>query len=289
MQDHLPLNDLFQEFNSGTLDRTQFEGLVFQYIQEHYYDLHLVTWSKEDCTEFLCWLYPRISRSIDKYQNTGSTFDAYIGSLIRWSAKEYRSRLVDHRIIERTCWKERAAEQMVCSEEPAYLDAVPKYKPVTNPKQILILLLKSYYFLSDEFIARAAPAIGVDPDEINRLIERLREMRQAQEADIRNLRERDYSQYYRCLAYEKRYLSSPEDSAHKERMRQYMETGRKRLAHMRRRLKHMKTDASNSQIAELLGVPKGTIDASLYRVKYKDRPDDAVVTGDTPESGNTIQ
>jgi hypothetical protein len=286
MQDQLPLNDLFQQFKSGTLDREQFEGLVFQYIQGHYYDLHLVTWNKEDCTEFLCWLYPRISKAIDKYRNTGSTFDAYIGSLIRWSAKEYRSRLVDHRIVERTCWKARAADQMVCSEEPEYLDAVPKHRPVANPRQILILLLKSYYLLSDEFIARAAPVIGVDPDEINGLLDRLREMRQAQDTAIRSLRERVYSQYYRCLAYEKRYLSSPEDSAHKERMRQYMETGRKRLTNMRRRLKHMKADASNSQIAQLLGVPKGTVDANLYTVKYKDK---SVGERDTPDGVNTVQ
>jgi DNA-directed RNA polymerase specialized sigma24 family protein len=47
---------------------------------------------------------------------------------------------------------------------------------------------------------------------------------------------------------------------------------------MRRRLRSIRLDPSNRQVAEVLGVPKGTIDSNLYAVKSKWR------TGDRPLS-----
>ncbi|MCL2266109.1 MAG: hypothetical protein FWC22_08745 [Treponema sp.] len=38
---------------------------------------------------------------------------------------------------------------------------------------------------------------------------------------------------------------------------------------MRERLSKVRTEASNSQIAEVIGITKGTVDASLCRLKSK--------------------
>jgi IS30 family transposase len=44
---------------------------------------------------------------------------------------------------------------------------------------------------------------------------------------------------------------------------------KKRLESMRKRLAALKAEASNRQVAALLGVPKGTIDSNLYAIKTR--------------------
>jgi hypothetical protein len=269
VQNSLFLTKLLEQYYSGTLNKKALEGRIFQFIQDRFEQFHLYNWNKDDFTDFLCWLYPRISRAIDNYRNTGSSFDAYITAIIRWSAKEYHALERDHRMVEYTCWKAKAMEMAVCDDEPAYLESKPVFKPISNPRQALVLLLKSYHFVSEDFLTRAAPAIGIPKEKLGQLIETLRKRRIQREEEIRELQERIFSQYYRCMTFEKKMRTAPEGSARVEKMRQCLVRGRKRLESMRRRLTAIKTEASNRQVADVLGVPKGTIDANLHAVKLR--------------------
>jgi hypothetical protein len=270
MQDNnLPLTDLLNRYALGHFDRKELEGKIYQFILDNYQRFHPYKWSKDDFMDYLCWLYPRLSRAIDRYKDTGASFDAYVASLIRWSIREYRARETDHRITENTCWKTQAGETEVHSPEPVYLEPEPVYDTAPNPRQILVLLLKSYHYVSDDFLRRIAPAVGIDADKLGGMMEELREMRLEREDEIRGLQERIHCQYYRCMAFEKRMLYSMEGSAKYERMKGCLDRARKRLAAMRKRLASVKMGASNRQVANVLGVPKGTIDSSLYAIKNK--------------------
>jgi hypothetical protein len=269
MQKSLSLTKLLDQYHSGTLDKKTLEGRIFQFIQDRFEQFHFYDWNKDDFTDFLCWLYPRLSRAIDHYRDTGSSFDAYIITMIRWCAKEYHALEMDHRLVEYTCWKARALDMTACDSEPAYLEEKPAFKPVSNPRQALVLLLKSYHYVSDDFLTRAAPAIGVPKEQLGQLIESLRKRRIRREEEIRELQERVFSQFYRCITIEKKMLSASEGSSRAEKMRRCLVKGKKRLESMRRRLAVLKTEASNRQVAEVLGVPKGTVDANLYAVKKR--------------------
>ncbi|MDR2027947.1 MAG: hypothetical protein LBP93_00265 [Treponema sp.] len=272
MYKHQPLAKLLHQYYLGTLDKKTFEGLIFKFIQDKFERLHLYKWSKDDFMDFLCWFYPRIGRAIDSYQDTGSSFDVYIISHVRWSAREYHALEMDHRVIEYACWKAKALEMEVCEEEPAYIEPEPAFKPVSNPQQVLALLLKSYYFVSDDFLTRIAPALGIPKEQLGQLIEALRKQRLRRDVRIRELRERVFSQYYRCVSFEKRMLLAPEGSARSEKMEQRLARAKKRLESMRKRLAAVKTEASNRQVAAVLGVPKGTIDSNLHAFKTKYEP-----------------
>jgi hypothetical protein len=267
MEDNLPLTGLLNRYVRGHLSKRELEGKMFQFILDNYQRFHPYKWSKDDFMDYLCWLYPRLSRAIERYQDRGASFDAYITSLVRWSAREYRSRETDHRITENTCWRTQAREMEVRSEEPVYPE--PAFDAVPNPRQILVLLLKSYHYVSDDFLKRIAPAVGIEAEKLSDLVEELRKMRLDREDEIRRLQERLYCQYYRCIAFEKRMMVSVEGSAKHERMKGRLARARKRLASMRKRLAAIKIEASNRQVANVIGVPKGTIDSSLFAIKSK--------------------
>jgi hypothetical protein len=210
-----------------------------------------------------------LSRAIDKYRETGASFEAYIAAMVRWSAREYRSRLADHHVTEYAAWTLRSSELMVHNSEPEYLPPESSRQTVFTPRQILFLLLKSYYYISDDFLDRIAPRVGMEKEKLASLINRLRELRTDREEEIRRLQERTHCQFYRCITFEKRLNAAPENSAHYAKMKSRLERARIRLTAMRKRLAGIRTDATNRQIAEVLGIPKGTVDSNLHTLKNR--------------------
>jgi hypothetical protein len=269
MQEILPLNVLWNQYSQGLLAKKLFEGRIFQYLLENQRRYRLADWNRDRFIDYLSWLYPRLSRSIDLYKNTGASFDSYIGAVIHWSAKEYRFRDADHSVTEYACWKLKAEELEVRSPEPVYSEPLSLPERLPNPQQLLILLLKSYFFISEDFLARAAPVIGMEKEKLRYLIDELRKRRLKRDEEVRGLQERIYCQYYRCIAFENRLNAVAEDSAYYEKMKGRLERARIRLGTMKKRLAGIRLNPTNRQIANLLGIPKGTVDSSLFTVKSK--------------------
>jgi hypothetical protein len=270
MKDNLPLDSLLREYYGGRLNKKKFEGIIFEYILKNSKLFKLQSWPKDECIDFLCWLYPRIGRAIDKYRNTGSSFDAYVSSMVRWSSREYTRTEISHRITEQTYWDACTQDMAVCEREPAYGGGgVVPFKPVNNPRQTLLLLLKSYYFISEDFIDRAAPALGMKKENLKRLVEQVRDMRVHHDEALKKLRDHIHTLYYRCIAFERQLYASAKGSVMYEKLKVRLERARKRLASMRKRFKRMRADPTNQQVAQVLGLPKGTIDSNLFAIRIK--------------------
>jgi hypothetical protein len=274
MQNRLSLDELHQNYVLGVLNKKEFEGLIFKHILANYQQFYLPDWSKDKCIDYLCGLYPRLTLAIDAYKNVGASFERYIKSKLYWFVKERRSRESDHLVTEYACWEAWSADKdsFMDPVEPEYQDLWAMRTVVSNPRQILILLLKSYFFVSDEFACRIAPFIGVQPEKLIELLDELRSRRFDRDQEIRKFRERLHSQYYRCIAYERRLKARSEDSAHHQRMKGQLKRARERYISMKKRYAGVNVDATNRQIAEVLGIPKGTVDSNLYAVKQKIKP-----------------
>jgi DNA-directed RNA polymerase specialized sigma24 family protein len=263
-----PLTALFERYAQGALDRVALEGAIFTHIRDNPQRFRLGSWNEEDRLDYLCWLYPRMCRAIDAYRETGANFDAYLASLVRWTSIEYRSTEADRRALERACWEDRA-KNAAAEEEPEYLAELQQFAVVKNPRQVLMLALKCCYYVSDDFTARLARAIALDIEVVRGYFDELRQRMAAREERIRILETRAASQYYRCVAFEARLRAAPEGSAHQEEIKFRLERGRKRLDSMRARLARASKDATNREIAEVLGIPKGTVDSCLHAIKAK--------------------
>ena len=270
-----PLSDLHREYTTGKLLKNDFEGKIFLYLLDNQERFRLFDGNNDRWNEFLSWLYPRLARAIDLYKEMGSTFDAYITSLVHNSAKEYRYRETDHYMTEYVCWQARAEEMMLTENEPDYVAEYPVEKNEIslpkdiNPRQILFLLLKSYFFVSDEFVKQVAEAIGMDSGIVQNLVDELRKRRVVKETEILELRDRLHSQHYRCLIYQKRMTSIQPGSNYYDKLKCRFERARKRFYAMKKRLCGMRAAASNRMIAEILGIPRGTVDSGLFAIRNR--------------------
>jgi len=285
----ITFNDLYARYTRGQIERMEFEGMVFKIIKSEQRRIVSNGMKPEDSDDFISWLYPRIHTAIDSYRDTGASFGAYMGTIIRLSIKEYRMRNTGNSITEYAAWTIRAAEQYAHQEGPEYLeeecsDQRAGFKDVLqekvscrakNPKQLLILILKCYCYVSDDFLDRVAPRVGIPKEKLKGMIDKLRSIRAARDEELRDMRERVYSQYYRCIVYEKKLSLMQENSTAAVRMKQRIEKARCRLVTMRKRLAGIRCDASNSQIAKIIGLTKGAVDSSLHSLKtrWNTRPD----------------
>ena len=275
MKSFKSLSDLYQSYVVRSLPKKDFEGKIFQYLLDNFEHFHVFRGNRERWSDFLSWLYPRIVKAIDLYRDLGSSFDAYINSLVHSAAKEYRCRETDHNLTEYVCWRARAEEMVLFENEPEYLKS-PKDVSLdfclpgeVNSRQVLLLLLKSYFFVSDEYVTKVAETIGMKTATILKMIGELRKRRSEKETQILSLRERLHCQHYRCLAYQKRMTCAQNGTDYYERMKGRFERAKKRYNAMKKRLGGMRMAASNRMIAEVLGVPRGTVDSSLSAVKNR--------------------
>jgi hypothetical protein len=202
--------------------------------------------------------------------------------MVRWTAREYRSRQIEHSITENAAWAAQAGDLWVYSEEPEYGEepglndpperpAIPRMQAaentVSNPRQLLILFLKSYYFVSDDFLDRSASSLGIDREKLRFLVDKLRSLRLKRDDEVRELRERIHLQFYRCIAFEKRLLKVRDNTGLFLGIQGKLDRARYRLQAMKKRLHGIKLDATNRQIAQVLNIPKGTVDSNLYALK----------------------
>jgi DNA-directed RNA polymerase specialized sigma24 family protein len=267
------LNDLYEQYTAGSLEKKDFEGAIFKKIQDNVRRFGLLGLNREDGDDFISWLYLRISRAINAYQDTGSSFETYIGNLVHLSAKEYRSRQIRGFFQEASAWIAHIPDMYACEHEAEYHeygteDPQNRFK-LKNPRQLLILILKCSGHISPDFLEKIAPQLGMDSQTLFQMTGRLKEQREKRERDLLLMRERVNRQFYRCILFEKKLQSAEAGSIISQRLEKKLEQGRERLFKTRNRLIRTRLDPSNRQIAQLLGVSKGTVDSVLYNLKTR--------------------
>jgi hypothetical protein len=272
------MNSIYSEYLAGNIKRENFEGLVFSYLVNNREKTCIRHWKQGDYEDFISWFYPRLSKSIDLYKEKGSSFEAFLNKYILVSAKEYHVRSTTNAVIEYSAWSARISDMYVFEEHPIYFNnnteeaitgMIIDKKGRRNTRRILALILKCYYYVSDDFVEKIAPLIGVDVKELKDMLNKIRKIRREKDDSIYLMKERIYCQFYRCIVYEKRLSMIQENTMAYGRLQFRLEKARQRLERMRKRMTTIRKDATNKQIAEVIGITKGTVDASLYRLKAK--------------------
>lgn len=269
MQREKRLSELYRLYADGDLPKKDFEGKIFQYLLENQKYYHVFEGKNGKWDEFLSWFYTRLVKAIDMYQDIGSSFDAYISCLIYGAAKEFRCREAEHYITEYVCWQAKAEEMHAYENDPeksVSFENISIPKDI-KPKQILFLLLKSYYFVTEEFVEQTARTIGMKSETLWNLIDKLRKLHSEKESHVQKLRERVHCQHYRCLVYQRRLHNCQKGTLYYEKLKVMFERARKRFYAMKKRLSGIRMTASNRMIADVLGIPKGTVDSGIYSMK----------------------
>jgi hypothetical protein len=286
----ISLNKVYEDYKKGLLEKKDIETLIYQQIVKNLDKINFKPLRPEEYEDFTSWIYPRISNGIDSYVNTGATFESFINSIIRLSAKEFRMQITRRGITEYAAWSARIPELYAYENYPAYSSyeysceekdgktadkrALSKIaagfkKKRNNPRQLLTLILKCYSLVSDDFLERISSITGIDLEELKTLVENMRSLRRKRDDELYKKRENIYCQFYRCIIYEKQLSLMDKDSSYAYLMKKRLKSARKRLNVMRKRYASIRHDATNSEVAAIMGISKGTVDSSLHVLKAK--------------------
>jgi len=263
-------------YAAGLLKKGSFEVAIFRIIKKNMRHLGLTGWNREERDDFISSLYPRISRAIDKYRETGSTFEIYINTLVRLTAKEYCMNAARNYVKETAAWLAQVPNMYVSEDETEYDDysgaeTENADKPVKlkNPRQLLILILKCCNYVTEDFLEKVSPQLGIKPETLNTMIDRLKKQREERITEFSLMREKAGNQLYRIIFYQKELEALAEDTVITQRLKKRLEHGRIRLKRMRRRIARVRLDPTNLQIAKLLGLSKSTVDNVLYILRSR--------------------
>jgi len=274
----ITINDLYSRYVSGAIKRSELEGNLYTFLVNNKEKTCLSHWKNDEYEDYVSWFYPNLRKAIDSYNETGSSFEAFVRKFMQVSSKEYHVNATTKSVIEYSAWSARVGEMYSHDEAPVYLhektesvinQLVIDKKGRKNTRRILALILKCYHYVSDDFIEKISPVIEIDKNQLMEMVEKIRGIRQKRDDEIYRMRERIYRQYYRCIIYEKRLLLLNENTVVYDKMLERAEKAKKRLENMRKRMSKIRTDASNKQVAEAIGIKKGTVDSSLFKLKAK--------------------
>jgi len=272
------INELYSRYKSGKIKRAEFEGNIYAYLVNNQDKTCVSHWKSDEYEDYISWFYPSLHKAIDSYNETGSSFEAFMHKFILVSSKEYHVRVTTRNVIEYSAWSARVPDLYAREEAPVYMhektESVIKQliidkKGRKNTRRILALILKCYHYVSDDFIDKISSVIGIDKNQLKEMVIAIRRVRQKRDDEIYQMKERIYRQYYRCIIYEKRLLLIQENTVIYNKMLIRLEKARRRLENMRARISKIRTDASNKQVADVIGIKKGTVDSSLFKLKAK--------------------
>ena len=277
MIDDRPMSAVRDAYLRGAASRAELESAIFTFIRDNPWRFKLERWDRDKLLEFLSWFYPSIRNAIDTYRDCGSSFDAYLNSLVHWASLGYRIRNFEEDAMESAYWTERAVESTRDPEatyEPDIQDEAeaPPTPEIRKRRQVLALTLKCCMFVSDDLCGRIAPALSMQPAELRTKIGDLRTRVQSRYWRRKECEEKAATQYYRCIVLKAKIDASAEGSARRSKYERSLAFARKRLKNLRREISKIPIEASNKEVADVLGVPKGTVDASIYFLKHSRPP-----------------
>lgn len=242
----------------------------------YHYPLSKCRGSEDDCGEFYLFFYPRLLRTLKKFQDRGKPFEWYFNSVLHWHYKEYcsqkRREEIRWTVARNAVFWELPDPTAVYTRTPARegghrsiipMDQWGRSRQATYRRRVLFLALKNAHFLDDSAFSWISRLSGIEEDRLVGMVERLRANLYQRELRLHKLYLRQNKIYTKILLLQ-RDLIWEVDPAGKTEIALSLSRLRVKLRGLQRKIRGVKLRPSNREIAELLQIPKGTVDTSLF-------------------------
>jgi RNA polymerase sigma factor (sigma-70 family) len=239
--------------------------------------------SEDDCGDFYLFFFPRLVRILSRFRDQGKPFEAYLNSVLRWQLKSYiRCRRRSERLWEVSArpelWEPAGEQEEVPRlPEEQFLqrtadllgtDGRGVIRRPADRRRFLFFALKRVRELSDGALDQAADRLGMPREELRRPARELRgrlERREERLARMRVRRNRAFSR----LAQLEQQLPREMDAGRARRLEERIARLRRTLRKTQAVIARIPLQPSNREIGEVLGVPKGSVDTSLFWLRRR--------------------
>ena len=224
--------------------------------------------------------WPRIAGLVDRYEDVGSNFEAYLVSTLRYMALSVRRKQAWNFDREAVFVEESKAEIDRSNAASPSRKRMPRARlervgfphasdtgvcAVAFRRRILFLCLKCANMLDDEDVSAIARKVGLDENYVLDTVQKARAIGLGKKRrNVSRRRGRDAA-WLRCETACRR-LSRETDLPIRQSLERSIERDRGLYKRAVALMARSKPSISNKAVAELLDIPKGTVDCGVGRI-----------------------
>lgn len=245
-------------------------------------------WNEDDCGEFFCYFYPKLRRLVDRFEYHGRPFEVYLIVTLKWQLRTFagqraaanlRVRVLtqesfwaceetDRYQLGSTAGADDVAELAItsCVRSVLKVNEQNRIEDPSSRRRVLFLALKSAPCITESLIARVALLTEYDPEWIFRLVEELKSRVQMRLMRLTRLCEKRNSSFFRMYCLQEQLRLAPDEPTRREVTR-LMVQEELRLSTIFEEISRIPLSPTHRDIAEVLDVPKGTVDSGLFYLK----------------------
>ncbi len=234
---------------------------------------------EDEVGEAFCAYWPRICCLVERYADRGASFNAYLTSSLRYLALSLR------RERAKLYYRENAYIADSPPAEPGYgTEQASAFRPsrlspgikgkrrmCAYKERVRYLCVKCAASFDEAELAAMAKSIDSDSASLMHAYERLRLCLREREAYQDAKRSSRNAAWLRMGANQLR-LRGEYDPERRRYLQERIERDRHIYTRAIYALNRVRRQGSNLFVARLLGIPKGTVDAGLYKLMRQDTP-----------------
>lgn len=234
--------------------------------------------SAEDVGEAFERYWTRIEGLVDRYEDVGSSFDAFVTSSLRYIAASIRRRrardadreaiyLDDRRAASGCACRPAPRRGLLCPGAALEMPSPDDDRPVAKAfrRRVTFLCAKCANLLDDGKAAQIARRVGLDESELIGLLSRARSLGLGVRRRTTSRRRGRDAAWLR-IGVNRRRLGRETDPDQRRYLSALIERDRGRYERTIALMSRSSPIISNREVALLLGVPKGTVDCGVGRI-----------------------
>ncbi len=256
---------------------------IYLYPQKRY------GWDEDECSDFFTSFYPRISSLIQRYRYNGKPFEVFLAATLRFrlrsfAAKRKRAVRYDKLISTQMYWEtaeQYARKGYVPSDmtKETVPRLVPKARPFfransegkitdfTSKRRLLFLALCSSMQMSGIHIEAVARAVNSDPTWLFSCTEELKIRLRARRERLLALQSRRNRSFVRLYQLHSEIQTCCEPGQ-RDFIAGAVRREKDRIVLAGNELTHVPVTPTHKDIAEVLRIPKGSVDSAMHYVKH---------------------
>ena len=244
------------------------------------YPRRFYNWDPDSCSDFYLFFYKRLVKLIEGFEYRGISFKALLKNTISWQMTSFyhRSKSSSDKSYCLRYDNIIQAESAFDSEPPRCLKLTPDARKsfklsgagkAGNPrlcKRLLMLTLKNAYYIDDSYIERIAELTGCSRSWLEDAVQelRLRGEKRRQRLETYEIRA---NKAYLEICRIHRELGLCLEATKQHELRKRLRLVRTRMRRACRGKNSVLLNPTNREIAEVMGIPKGSIDSGLYLLR----------------------
>lgn len=243
--------------------------------------------TEDDRGEFLLFFHPRINALIRRFRPMGKPFEVYLRSTLRWQLKSYASRKTHSQRRDRlfarqdlwsdligdpagrSCREEREScgwASILEAQRNAAIDETGRLRDRSLRKRLLIAGMKSSAMLLPSEVETLVRLTGGNISEIAHQCEVLRVHTSSRLARYEALAARRNRTFVRMQCLQEEVRETPAGERRERLQRSYRKLAR-RFDRASREATAVIRTPTHREIADALGVPKGSVDSGIFYLR----------------------